>query len=88
MIRLNAFALRGSTGSIIHIILRQARIVYEKKYELLQMSRKKLKSSIDTHIKLKFCSQSRHICVGDFLFMRPLRPRWWKYWRGRFEGWR
>lgn len=75
MIRLNAFALRGSTGSIIHIILRQARIVYEKKkYELLQMSQKKLKSSIDTHIKLKFCSQSRHIRVGDFLFMLLLRP--------------
>ena len=74
MIRLNAFALRGSTGSVIHIILRQARIVYEKNMNCCKCHEKKLKSSIDTHIKLKFCSQSRHIRVGDFLFMLLLRP--------------
>ena len=45
-----------------------------KKSEMLLSQQRKSKNTIDTHIKLKFCSQSRHIRVGDFLFMLPLRP--------------
>ena len=59
-----------------------------KKSEMLLLQQRKSQNTIDTHIKLKFCSQSRHIRVGDFLFMRPLRPRWWKHWRGRLVMYR
>ena len=45
-----------------------------KKSEMLLLQQRKSKNTIDTHIKLKFCSQPRHICVGDFLFMLLLRP--------------
>lgn len=45
-----------------------------KKSEMLLLQQRKSKNTIDTHIKLKLCSQSRHIRAGDFLFMLPLRP--------------
>lgn len=37
-----------------------------KKSEMLLSQQRKFKNTIDTHTKLKFCSQSRHIRAGDF----------------------
>ena len=45
-----------------------------KKSEMLLSQQRKFENTIDTCTKLKLCSQPRHIRVGGFSFMLPLRP--------------
>ncbi len=40
-----------------------------KKSEMLLLQQRKSQNTIDTHIKLKFCSQPRHIRAGGIFYL-------------------